>query len=65
MTYTLNLSEDEMELLDCALIVMKTKWLGLSAKALDGESDISFEGCVRRIGQIDAMNIKLDALRSN
>ena len=65
MTYTLNLNEDEMELLDCALTVMKTKWLKESAKALDGKSDISFEGCIRRIGQIDAMDIKLDALRSN
>ena len=65
MTYTLNLSKDEMALLDCALIVMKTKWLKESAKALDGKSDISFEECIRRIGQIDAMDTKLDALRFN
>lgn len=65
MTYTLNLNEDEMELLECALIVMETKWLKESAKALDGKSDISFEGCVRRIGQIDAMDVKLKALHSN
>ena len=62
MRYTLNLNEDGLELLECALTVQKTKWLKESANAINGKSDISFSACTRRIEQISAMLNKISAL---
>lgn len=58
-TVEVSLNEEELELIECAMMALKTKWLKESSKAIKGKSDLSFEACLRRIGQIDSLDVHL------
>lgn len=59
---TLNLTEKELELLECAMYLGKAKWFKEASNAIDGNSDFSTSACLRRAGEYEDMLAKIEAL---